>query len=108
MGAPCGGSSPKAAVGRVREAGKAGQRCGRNELRFAAELHGADDGGQVHVAAALAGSDERALDMDCAGQNGGAGVGDAETAIGVTVKSEMRAGKIADEAAMTLRDFFGA
>ena len=55
----------------------------------------ADHRGQVHVAAALAGAEQRALHLHRAGQNRGARVGDAEAAIGVAVKSELRAGEIA-------------
>ena len=45
--------------------------------------------------------------MTSAGEDGGARVGDAEAAIGVAVKSELRAGEIAHEAGDDLRDFFG-
>ena len=43
-----------------------------------------------------------------AGQNRCARVGDAKTAIGVAVKTEVRAGKIPVEASDDLRNFFGA
>ena len=82
-------------VGRMREAGEAGQRFGSDEFSFASELHAADDGGEVHVAAALAGSEKRALHLDCAGKNRGTAIGDAETAIGVTMKSEFGFGIVA-------------
>jgi hypothetical protein len=83
----------------LRQAGKPGKRFGRYKLRFAPELHAADHGRQVHVAAALAGSQKRALNLHCAGKNGGPGVGDSKAAIGVAVKSESCLGVIARQAA---------
>ena len=81
----------------MRQAGQARERLRRNKLGFAAKLHGADHRGQVHIAAALARADQCALHLHCAGQNRRARVGHAQAAIGVAVKSETRAGKIAHQ-----------
>ena len=78
-----------------------------NELGFAAKLHAADDGGEVDVAAALAGADEGALDLHRAGEDRGAGIGYAEAAIGVAMEAEVGGGVVADQAADDVRDFFG-
>src|SRR6516225_8945116 len=77
------------------EAGEPPQRFGRNKFRLTPELHAADHGGQVYIAAALAGADNRALDMHCTGKNRSPGIGYAEPAIGVPVKPKMRPGIIA-------------
>ena len=79
---------PESRVSRVRQAGKPGERLGSDKFSFAPELHAADDGGQIHVAAALARSQQRALNLNRPGKNGGAGIGNSQTAIGVAVKSE--------------------
>ncbi len=83
---------PESRVSRVRQAGKPGKRFGSDKFSFAPELHAADDGGQIHVAAALARSQKRALNLNRPGKNGGAGIGNSQTAIGVAVKSEFDIG----------------
>ena len=76
----------------MRQAGQPCERLGSYKFSFASQLHAADDGGEVHIAAALARSQKGALNLNGAGKNGGAGVGDSEAAIGVAVKSEVSAG----------------
>ena len=70
------------------QAGEAAQGFWGNEFGFAAKLHAADDGSEVDVAAAFAGSDEGALNLHGSGKDGGARIGDAEAAIGVSVETE--------------------
>jgi hypothetical protein len=90
------------------EAGEAGESFGRDEFSFASELHAADEGREVDIAAALAGSEDRALHLSGAGKNGRSAIGNSETSVGVTVKSEFDSGVGADEAADGLGDFFRA
>src|SRR5208283_3502584 len=63
---------------------------------------------QVHVAAALAGPDQRALHVHRSRQNRRARVGDSQAAIGVAVEAELGARKIARQSLEDLRDLFGA
>ena len=90
--APCGASNRESAISRMCQAGKSGERFGRDEFGLAAQLHAADDGCEIHVAAALAGSNKRALNLNCAGENCCASIGDSQAAIGVAVKSEVGIG----------------
>ena len=107
-GAECAGTDDGRAVRRLRaegciggmgEAGEPGERFRRDKFGFAAQLHAADDGGQIDVAAALAGAEERALNLSGAGEDGSAGIGDAEAAIGVAMESEFSFGMGCGEAA---------
>ncbi len=92
----------------MREAGQSGERFGRDKLGLAPQLHAADDGRQVHIAAAFAGAQQRALNLRRASQNGGPRVGHAQAAIGVAVKSEFDAWVIPHEAADNPGDLLGA
>ena len=71
-------------------------------------MHAADDGGEVNVAAAFSGAEQRALDLIGSGEDGGAGVGDAEAAIGVAVETEMEVGMVGCELVEDCGDFFRA
>ena len=71
------------------KAGEPGERGGRHELGFAAKLHSADDGGEVHIAAALAGAQQRSLNLHGSCQDGRAGVGHAKAAIGMAMEAEL-------------------
>src|ERR1035437_3728184 len=88
------------------QAGKFVERFGRNELSFALQLHAADNRCQVYVAAAFTRSKKGALDLNCAGKNGGSGIGNSKAAIRVSVKSDFCVGVIPRESANDLRDFF--
>src|SRR5271157_1782254 len=90
------------------EAGKFVERRGSDELSFAPELHAANHGSQVHIAAAFTGSKKCALNLNSTGKYGSARICDSETAICVTVKSDFCAGITAREAANNLGDFFRA
>ena len=99
---------PEGSVGGVRQTGEAAERLGRNKLGFAAELHGPYHRGQVHVAATLSRSNQCALRLHRAGKNCRACVGDAKSAIGMTVKTEFCGGKLPRQAFKHLRHFFRA
>src|ERR1039458_6635705 len=86
-------------IGRLCEAGKPGERLGRDEFSFPTELHAGDNGGEVHIAAALACSEQSALNLKSPGEYGLSGIGDSKAAIGVAVKSESGIGVSEDEIA---------
>ncbi len=98
----------KRGKGRVGQAGEAGEGSRRDELGFAAQLHAAHDGGEVDVAATLAGADEGALHLHGAGENGGARVGHAQAAIGVTMEAEMSLRMAARQLCEDVRHLFRA
>ena len=83
---------PERRIRRMRQAGEPGERFGWNKFSLAPELHAADNGGEVYVAAAFAGAEQRALNLNGAGQNRGPGIGDSEAAICVPMKSEFDVG----------------
>ena len=97
---------PERRVGRLRQAGQTGKSFRSYKVSLVFELHGADDGSQVHVAAAFAGSDDGALNLHCAGQDGGARIGDAEAAVGVAMEAESGIGILPCQAADDHRHFF--
>ena len=90
------------------QAGKSRERLRRDKFRFAAQLHTADYCRQVHIAATLACSQKRALDLNCAGKNGCASIGNSQAAIRMAVKSEAGIGISPHKAADNLRHFFRA
>jgi len=92
----------------VGEAGESGEERGGDELGLVAQLHSAGERGEIYVAATLADAEQGALDLDCSGKDGRSGVGDAEAAVGVSVKAERRAGMLLAKAGDDLGDFFGA
>ena len=98
----------KSRVSRLGQAGEPSERVGRNKFCFAPELHAADDGGQVHIAAALACAQKSALNLRRSGKNGGPGIGDSKTAIRVAMKSELGAGVGAHQAGHHLGNLFRA
>jgi len=90
----------------LRQAGKAGECFGRYKFSFAPELHAGDHGGQVHVAAALSSSKKSALNLAGPGKNGGSGIGNSKTAIGMAVKSDLDLRVPLRQAADYLSHFF--
>ena len=80
---------------------------GETNFSLAAQLHAADDSGEIHVAAALSGAEQGALHLDCAGENGRAGVSYAKPAVGMSVKSETCFGVTTRELRDRFGDFFG-
>jgi hypothetical protein len=71
-------------------------------------LHTADNCRQVHVAASFTGSQQRALNLNGAGKDGGTAVGNPEAAICVAMKSKLSGGVSSRKSTYYLTDFFRA